>query len=277
MALSDIETIVFVMLENRSFDHMLGYLSLGAGPAAFPVDGLRDDGAWLSEFVNTWQGQQYRLHPLSASDQVVLDPPHRLRAHCNTDCHQGSRRRRHGRFRRKLHDPQAAAGRSLGRLGYYAADAVPIFDFFARHHMVCDHWFAALPSGTQANRLMAMGGQSAILDNASFLLPNQDLVYDWLNRHGIDWCAYQSGDFLPFFTLMPDWLPKITASLAFEPKGRFRRYRRFREHWMSTDPMPPVIFIEPEYTDGPHVDPNDDHPPTGIAKGQAFLSTSTRP
>jgi phospholipase C len=36
--------------------------------------------------------------------------------------------------------------------------------------------------------------------------------------------------------------------------------------------MPSVIFIEPEYGDGPHNDPNDDHPPTGVAKGQAFLA-----
>ena len=33
-----------------------------------------------------------------------------------------------------------------------------------------------------------------------------------------------------------------------------------------------MIFIEPEYTDGPHADPNDDHPTTGQAKGQAFLA-----
>ena len=36
--------------------------------------------------------------------------------------------------------------------------------------------------------------------------------------------------------------------------------------------MPSVIFVEPEYTDGPHLAPNDDHPPTGIGKGQAFLA-----
>ena len=28
--------------------------------------------------------------------------------------------------------------------------------------------------------------------------------------------------------------------------------------------MPSVIFIEPEYADGPHIAPNDDHPPTGV-------------
>jgi phospholipase C len=40
----------------------------------------------------------------------------------------------------------------------------------------------------------------------------------------------------------------------------------------GNDPLPNVIFIEPEYTDGPRTDPNDDHPPTGVAKGQAFLA-----
>lgn len=37
-------------------------------------------------------------------------------------------------------------------------------------------------------------------------------------------------------------------------------------------PVAPVIFIEPEYTDGPHADPNDDHAPTGIQPGQDFLA-----
>ena len=35
--------------------------------------------------------------------------------------------------------------------------------------------------------------------------------------------------------------------------------------------MPSVIFIEPEYADAPMSDPNDDHPPARIAKGQDFV------
>jgi phospholipase C len=74
---------------------------------------------------------------------------------------------------------------------------------------------------------------------------------------------------------MPRWLPEIVTSLSGSSlgvRGRFRRYSQFRDHWNDTKPMPNVIFIEPEYTDGPHVDPNDDHPPTGVAKGQALLA-----
>jgi phospholipase C len=74
---------------------------------------------------------------------------------------------------------------------------------------------------------------------------------------------------------MPDWLPEMVTSLALSAlggAGRFRRYSRLREAWMGTGPMPSVIFVEPEYTDGPHENPNDDHPPTGIAKGQALVA-----
>jgi phospholipase C len=161
-------------------------------------------------------------------------------------------------------------------MGYYDAAAAPAVDFFARNFAICDRWFAALPLGTQANRLMAMGGTSSIVDNAPLLLPDQDLVYSWLTRHGVNWRAYQSGDFFPFFSLMERWTPEIATSLALSvvgEGGRFRRFGKFAADWAdNAAPMPPVVFIEPEYTDGPHFDPNDDHPPTGIAKGQLLLA-----
>ena len=75
---------------------------------------------------------------------------------------------------------------------------------------------------------------------------------------------------------MASWLPEITTSLTanqvFGGDGRFRRYDRFKADWNAATAMPSVIFIEPEYTDGPHADPNDDHAPTGIQPGQAFLA-----
>jgi phospholipase C len=74
---------------------------------------------------------------------------------------------------------------------------------------------------------------------------------------------------------MPKWLPEIVTSLALPLEGsggRFRRYSRFKADWTNSSNLPRVIFIEPEYTDGPHRVPNDDHPPTGVAPGQAFLA-----
>jgi phospholipase C len=65
-------------------------------------------------------------------------------------------------------------------MGYFDAATLPTFDLFARNYCVCDHWFSALPLGTQANRLMTMAGEILVIDNAPVLLPNQALVYDWL-------------------------------------------------------------------------------------------------
>src|SRR5437879_281790 len=69
--LGKIDHIVVLMMENRSFDHMLGYLSLSAGRSN--VDGLKgtefnDDSA--SPAVN-----KYSVHRLSTT-QFLNDPGH---------------------------------------------------------------------------------------------------------------------------------------------------------------------------------------------------------
>jgi phospholipase C len=227
--------------------------------------------------ANVYNGQPYQIHPIGPQTRVILDPPHdekTIAQQLQTPTQPGQADGMGGFVASYMTLNPPPPDPSLV-MGYYDRHAVPVFDFLARNFTVCDHWFAALPTGTQARRLMAMSGDSSIVDNAALFLADQKLVYDWLTDHAVTWCAYQSGDFLPFFSLMPDWLPEITTSLsgaAVDLRGRFRRYSRFREHWTGAETMPQVIFIEPEYTDGPHADPNDDHPPTGVAKGQVLLA-----
>ena len=275
MPLPDIETIVFVMMENRSFDHAVGYLSTANPP--LPVEGVREDPAWLDAHASVLEGRRYPPHPLGRDVGRIDDPPHdhaAVATQLGAPAAPGQPPPMDGFVASYVARQPPPADPSLV-MGYYDAAAVPVFDFFARHYCVCDHWFAALPTGTQPNRLMAMGGASSIVDNAAVFLRDQTLAYDWLTARGVPWCAYQYGDFFPFFSLMPRWLPEMVTSLALSAlggRGRFRRYARFREHWAGEGAMPAVVFVEPEYTDGPHGEPNDDHPPTGIAKGQAFLA-----
>src|ERR1700731_112479 len=75
-ALAGIKTIVIVMLENRSFDHMLGYRSLAAfGKSA--VDGLKDDQAWTAQVANPYNGNRYPpWHWKDAFSKMPGDPPH---------------------------------------------------------------------------------------------------------------------------------------------------------------------------------------------------------
>lgn len=275
MSLSDIETIVIVIMENRSFDHMLGYLSLNG---SLPVEGLQSDSDWRSSVSNRYLGTEYPPSPIDPHKNPCSDPQHdrqSIAAQISTPP-VGPGPKLMGGFVEsyaKFSDPKPTDPSAV--MGYFDASSVPTFDFFARNYCVCDHWFSALPLGTQANRLMAMAGESLLLDNAGTFLPEQTLVYDWLTDHNISWCVYQSGDFLPFFSLMASWLPEIASQLTLSQMGmdvRFRRYARLKENWLGSDPVPSVIFIEPEYTDGPHLSPNDDHAPTSVQPGQAFLA-----
>ncbi len=63
--LEKVDHIVVLMLENRSFDHMLGYLSLEGGRG--DVDGLR------AEFANEHDGRSYPVHHLDST--VIEDDP----------------------------------------------------------------------------------------------------------------------------------------------------------------------------------------------------------
>jgi phospholipase C len=265
-----IDTIIILILENRSFDHVLGYLSRGSG--GLPVEGIRDDPAWLAQHANSWNGKAYPPHPISRMSFV--DPPHGSRAIADQI----------GRVRAGATPPMDGFVKVYANgnpkpddpglvMGHYTAAEVPMYDFLARNYSVCDHWFAALPAGTQPNKLMAMSGTTSVVDNAPALLPDQPLVYDWLTDHRVRWCVYQSGDYFPFFTLMPAWIGEIATSLAGDQlgaRGHFRRLKHFPDDW-KTSTMPQVIFIEPEYSDGPHESPNDDHPPTAISRGQALV------
>jgi phospholipase C len=112
---------------------------------------------------------------------------------------------------------------------------------------------------------MAMSGNSKIDVNTK-PLPIQPLVYDWLKDRNISWRVYHEG--LPFFALMLNWLPEILLD------DHFRRFPRLEIDLMNTPPkkVPQVLFLEPTYTDAPTPGPSsDDHPPTAVKGGQAFL------
>lgn len=155
-------------------------------------------------------------------------------------------------------------------MGYFNGPQVPMSDFFARNYAICDHWFSSLPASTQPNRLMSMSGFSQIIDNV-IVLPDQDLVYDWLDRHNVRWRVYHEG--IPFFALMPKWLPAIVGNDHFRPFGQF--FRDVTEE--PDDEFPQVIFLEPIYTDAPHLGrSSDDHAPSPISPGQQFLLDAYR-
>ncbi len=276
--LRQIETIAILMMENRSFDHFLGYLSLPPwNRNRKPVDGLRLDPAWEARYSNWYGGQGYPPAPL----QVLTsggDAPHDRWA---VGDQVGTAPGAAGTMTRFVESymrgptPPYDAGWTPPTdpgyvMGYYTPAQVPMCDFFAQQYAVCDAWFSSLPSSTQPNRLMFMSGIATEDNNAAGLLipdlPDQpDLVYDWLTQRGISWRLYYDG-FLPFLALMPRWRGAILHD-----GDHFRRFDDLAAD-VHGDTLPSVLFLEPQYTDGLHRHaPNDDHAPTPVDHGQRFL------
>ena len=265
--LDPIRNIIVVMMENRSFDHMLGYLSLPPFNRA-DVNGLSNDPNWLARFTNNDQGQAYRPflnnNPLTMPDE--FDPPHeRLNVAGNLGPLQNGVYPMNG-FAGSI--PTSVSTNPEVRklvMGYFGAGQVPMNHFFSENFAICDQWFSSLPAGTQPNRLMSMSGFSMIDINHN-LLPDQELVYDWLTKHGVSWRVYHQG--IPFFTMMLRWVDEILLS------DHFRSFDKLESDLMNTPPdqLPQVIFIEPTYQDAPHLGfSTDEHAPAGVGNGQEFL------
>ncbi len=263
-----IKTIVVVMMENRSFDHLGGYLSLP--PFNWPnVDGIQTDPAWIDKASSLYNGSKFAPYLLNDPyDLIQADPPHErdpieVQMGTPTD----------GIFPMDGFVTNYATAKGVGPvnpgdgipvMGYFGAEQAPISDFFAQNFAVCDHWFSSLPAGTQPNRLMAMSGYSRIDVNRT-ILPDQHLVYDWLTEHNIRWRVYHED--MPFFVMMPRWIPDILSENHFRPLAQL-----FDDVQGNPNTFPQVIFIEPTYTDAPHLGlSTDDHAPSAVKGGQEFL------
>ena len=214
-----ITTIVVVMMENRSFDHMLGYLSLKKGWET--IEGVKPgDPDWIRRTTNTFAGQSYA--PFEQKDvihKMAGDPPHEwtdiARQMGNADANgifpmNGFV----ANYATALEKPPISHNPPPPVMGFFNGGNVPVTDRLAANFAVCDHWFSSLPAGTQANRLMSMAGYSLIAHN-TFPLPNHSLVYDWLDEREINWRVYHEG--LPFFAMMPNQISRILASGRFRP------------------------------------------------------------
>jgi phospholipase C len=269
-----IKTIVVVMMENRSFDNLLGYLCLD--PHNWKnVEGLGSTPAWQDKVASIYNGTRYPPFLLTDPyDAIDADPPHErdpIAAQMGTAVN--------GTFpmdgfvsnyaSAKAAKPPTA-GSQPPVMGYFTAEQAPVTDFFAQNFAICDHWFSALPAGTQPNRLMAMSGYTDI-DVNQVPLPNQELVYDWLTRNGTRWRVYHED--MPFFAMMLRWVPDILREEHFRPLARL--YDDVQNE--PPGEFPQVIFIEPTYTDAPHIGPSsDDHAPSAIKGGQEFLLEAYR-
>jgi phospholipase C len=257
--LDKVEHIVVLMMENRSFDHMLGYLSLRGGRA--DVDGLR---AGMS---NAHGGRTYRIRHLTRTRLGPnQDPCH------SRPCVRAQLADDNGGFVANYAETYPTDRDPGLVMGYYDATDLPIYDFLASEFCICDRWFSSVPGPTWPNRLYATAGRSG--PSRSGPVPWYDLpsFLRHLDTRRVSWRWYYHD---------------VPSLAAVDP--RYRNVGRFREHFRLFDrrslsgrsflevaaagDLPALSWIDPNYTDvdfGPSGS-NDDHPPADVLGGQDLV------
>jgi phospholipase C len=268
-----IDTIVIVMMENRSFDHVLGHLSHEDYGQRRDVDGLHRPGpnfdwANVDDAGTLYPPEHY------ADGYLPTDLPHE-RAMVAKQLNAGAM---DGFVKAYFASQRVDRARPPVPMRFCAPSDVPVTSALAEAYCVCDRWFAPLPSDTQPNRLMAISGQTFMDSTSDFKVishwvANQPTVLDWLSRHNIPFEIYVDAPFIAGvghpsnFVLMPSqWQHLDRAAHGLDT---------LVSRWSSGGPAPSVIYCEPYYNDlatavgGGHG--NCNHAPLPMAYGEIFL------
>lgn len=260
-----IETIVVIMMENRSFDNMLGHLSCPWYDNRNEVDGLTPP-LKREEYENLFEGETY--YPHAMKDRMLpSDLPHN-RDDVTTQIAKSDVTGKFGMngFVEAYYTlTQTNRKQKTEPMGYFPPDQVPITNFLANNYAVCDRWFSPLPTSTVPNRLISLSGDSRV-DETGLFPPEGDIILDWLERHDIRWRVYHAG--ISFFTL----LGRYASVLGPNFKSVKHLARDLKEE--ADNEFPQVILIEPSYYDAPHFgtdQPNDNHAPLAVGFGEEFL------
>jgi phospholipase C len=235
---SGIDHIVVVTMENRSFDHFLGWLKGANGHQA---------GLSYPDTSGTVHST-YALAP--SSNPQYTGCPHPDPDHS----YSGSRiAYANGAMNGFLKNPS----NDMFCIGYYEAAAQPYFSALAQNYLVCDSWFASILGPTFPNRLFLWTGQTDRLGDG-INLTSLPTIFDRLHAANVSHRYYFNN--VPFTAL---WgLKYLTATSLF---AQFQAEA-------SRGTLPSVCFIDPRYTVLDDGTGNDDHPHADIRNGEQFLS-----
>jgi len=240
------DTIVVLMMENRSFDHLLGWLPGANGKQAglsFPdLNGTPTPTAELGTDV---QGCDF------------ADPKHQwpeVAVQFNNGACDGWLKTQ-------------ASGDHFP-IGYYTAPQVPILGALAQNYTLFDNYFCSMQGGTWPNRLYQLCAATDIDETGLFPGADQPrpsnlslAIFDRVLAAGKTTGYYSWGE--PMTGLFAS---KRYDNISF-PKDQF-----FSD--AAAGKLPNVTFIEPDFTLVSELlgTSNDDHPHGSILGGEGYIA-----
>jgi phospholipase C len=238
------EHVVVVMMENRSFDHFLGWLPGANGQQAGLI--FKDSG-----------GISHSTHALAPDYQgcAFLDP-----GHSYTD---GRVQYDNGAVDGWLFNGSDSStanpnqANDIFSIGYYGQSDLPFLGAAGPAFTVCDNYFCGIMAETYPNRFYMHAAQTDRLVNgsATSTLPT---IWDRLREKGLSGRYYFSD--LPFLALWGSLYANIS-----KPFSQFLVDA-------AAGTLPNVAYIDPRFEDEGSGTSGDDHPHADIRDGEVFLN-----
>ncbi|MHB1950432.1 MAG: alkaline phosphatase family protein [Acidiferrobacteraceae bacterium] len=263
-----IEHIIVLMLENRSFDNLLGRLR----PASPAYDGLTGSesnplnirsaaqsiGVWNQPGMDpdtmtiptpdpgeTWDDMNAQLFGFGGTPGLHVPPMSGF-----VDNYVS-----HGGMFHTARSPRAP-------MHYFTPDQVPVLSQLARAFAVSDQWFASAPCQTWPNRFFLHTGMAGRYANNRMFRPHEmPTIFTRFNDCG------QPNGWKVYFHDLPQCL---ALTDLWHHRDRFHSYDQFAKD-LTDGTLPSYAFIEPRYF--PDTDfPSDMHPPHDITFGERLIA-----
>ncbi len=284
---SKIKHVVVVMMENRSYDHVLGYLAR-SGVAS---DGLTDELVSFLDGLDSMQETEKHpaLHVTELRDtSAIARNGVGLRTkfpfavgHRFGDVTEQLAERVASPSGRVLNSPRGFLDNFAKKLksrpfpvdavlGYHVAEDLPFTRFLTEHYGFSDRYFCSHPGPTLPNRMYSLTGDlqfdrtgTPIFDNNdrdNFFLSRATSIFDLLTRMGVGWRIYES---FPSVTML-----RMFARYATDT-ANIVDVSRLRQDVLDGD-LPAFTMVEPAMH---HFPESDDHPTADMYQGQRFLQS----
>jgi phospholipase C len=270
--LNDIDHIVVLMLENRSFDNMLGRLYGNVPQSQF--NGLTGNET-NPDPTGTPVPVGNNSPDVSKPTMTTPDPdPGELWLDINTQIYGGPDvpspappPTMDGFVKNYLAQNAVAPGnyQAPAIMHYFMPDQVPVISQLAQQFAVSDTWFASAPCQTWPNRFFVHTGTAHGYENNSPIhLLSDTTIYNRCELAGtVSWKIYFH-DIAQSKALTKLWL------LA----GNFHLFDPTFLNDAKTGNLPAYSFIEPRYFTNAFVMQNDQHPPHNVTLGEQLIAAT---
>jgi phospholipase C len=260
--IAQLKHIVVLMMENRSFDHLLGYM-MAQDSRIDGVDGTQTNPDTTGAMVPVQPSAEYQSqlqpdpghHYPDVDLQIFGDP------RAATPNMQG--------FIKAYYQKQNNVQHSHYIMNCFPPAKVPVITTLASNFLVFNRWFSSLPGPTIPNRAFAHFG-------TSFGKTDMDLFYLGEKYKTIYERMVAQGHTAKIYYYDP---PSATLGMTFILKDQpalFAQFDQFQKDCASGN-LPDYSFIEPNYTDHTVGDGTvpaaDQHPDHNVLAGEEFIAS----